>query len=169
MYRFFRKIFTLRKIRMYPGMDFWVRKTQKWWNFHGMVKCYGLMLRIAVTLRSNFLHLVTTLRRALVIQLCSVPTFTESYKLENCTKRLEFCEHSTYSSEFIKIIFKFICTMLLQSVYTGISLSSTVCTLGLPECRASLILGFSQDGQQYAWSFNWESEFCLQKHVENNF
>ncbi len=58
-YRFLRKIRILRKIRTCMDTDFWVWKTQKWWNFHGLVQGYKLMLRIAVTLRSNFLHLVT--------------------------------------------------------------------------------------------------------------
>ncbi len=65
------------------GTDSWVWKTQKWWNFHGTVQCYRLMLRIAVTLRSNFLYLVTSWQTALVTQwyyitmlrYMSVPTF----------------------------------------------------------------------------------------------
>ncbi len=75
--------FMYGKICTYMGTEFWVRKTQKWRNFHGMIQCYGLMLRIAVTLHSNFLHLVTSLQTALVIEQCyvtvlhymSVPTF----------------------------------------------------------------------------------------------
>ncbi len=35
-------------------------------KFHGMVQCYRQMLRIAVTIRSNFLYLVTSLQTALV-------------------------------------------------------------------------------------------------------
>ncbi len=67
MYQFLRIIPTLRKINLYVyGMDFWVRKTQKWWNFHVTAQCYGLMLCIAVMLHSNFLHLLTSLRTALV-------------------------------------------------------------------------------------------------------
>ncbi len=37
-------------------------------NFHGMVKCYRQMLPTAVTLHSNFLHLVTSSQTALVTQ-----------------------------------------------------------------------------------------------------
>ncbi len=79
----------LRKICTYRSMDFWVRKTKKWWNFHGTVQCYRLMLRIAVTLRSNFLYLVILSRTALVTQWCyitvlhymSVPTVTSVFAL----------------------------------------------------------------------------------------
>ncbi len=35
-------------------------------HFHGTVQCYRQMLRIAVTLHSNFLHLVTSSQTALV-------------------------------------------------------------------------------------------------------
>ncbi len=51
MYIFFRKICAVRKNCTYTGTNFWVRKTQKWWNFHGTVQCYGLMLHIAVKKR----------------------------------------------------------------------------------------------------------------------
>ncbi len=71
-YKFLIKILIPRKIRVYTGTDVWVWKIQKWRNFHGMVQCYRLMLRIAVTLRSNLLHLVTSLRTALVIQWCYI-------------------------------------------------------------------------------------------------
>ncbi len=40
-------------------------------NFHEMVQCYRQMLRIVVTLRINFLHLVTSLQTALVTR-CSL-------------------------------------------------------------------------------------------------
>ncbi len=66
------------------GTDFCIQKTQKWWNFHGTVQCYGLILHIWVTLRSNFLHLIPSSWTALVTQWCfitvlrytSVHTFT---------------------------------------------------------------------------------------------
>ncbi len=37
-------------------------------TFHGMVLCYGQMLRTAVTLCSNFLHLITLSQTTLVMQ-----------------------------------------------------------------------------------------------------
>ncbi len=40
-------------------------------NFHRPVQCYGQMLHIAVTLHSNFLHLITSSQTALVTQ-CSL-------------------------------------------------------------------------------------------------
>ncbi len=60
-----------------------------------MVQCYELMLHIAVTLRSNILHLVTSLWTAHVTQWCystvlrymSVPTLRiSSYKVEKLSK-----------------------------------------------------------------------------------
>ncbi len=64
------------QIREY-GYKFFGLQNSKRWNFHGMVQCYRLMLRIAVTLHSDFLHLVTSSPTALVTQRCyimSVPT-----------------------------------------------------------------------------------------------
>ncbi len=91
IYRLFRTDFSEKsveksvhwKIFTCTIMDFWVRKTQKWWNFHGIVQCYRLMLSFAVTLHSNFLHLITSSQTALVTPQCyimvlcymSVPTF----------------------------------------------------------------------------------------------
>ncbi len=62
----------LRKIRTYMGTDFWVGKIQKWWNFHITIQCYKLILRIAFTLCSNFLHLVTSSQTAVVTQRCYI-------------------------------------------------------------------------------------------------
>ncbi len=84
-FRFLRKIRILRKFCTYTGTDFWIWKTQKWWNFHGMVQFYRLMLHIAVTLYSYFLHLVTLSRTALVTQRGYITALYYSVTLHVCT------------------------------------------------------------------------------------
>ncbi len=46
----------------------WVRKTEKWWHFHGMVRSYRLTLHI----RSNFLYLITLPWTARVTEWCYI-------------------------------------------------------------------------------------------------
>ncbi len=72
-------------LRIRVRIFFWIRKTQKWWNFHRMVQCYGLMLHIAVTCHSNFLHLVTLLRTVLVTQWCYIIALHYCVILHVCT------------------------------------------------------------------------------------
>ncbi len=50
-----------------------------------MVQCYGLMLRIAVTLRSNFLHFVTQSQTALVTQWYYAMVLLYGLMLHVCT------------------------------------------------------------------------------------
>ncbi len=69
-------------------------------NFHETVQCYGQMLHTEVTLRSNFVHLATSLQTALVTRhnlrkcyitvLCymSVPTF----RLSTCGSIADLAE-----------------------------------------------------------------------------
>ncbi len=110
---FEKSVEALRKIRTYTGTDFWVQKSQKWWNFHGMVQCYGLMWH------SNFLHLVTSSRTALVTQrryvmeLCYSVTFMSVpalNKWENRSLRfLKQCILWTFPGvEILKISWNFL-------------------------------------------------------------
>ncbi len=77
--------------------------------FHGMVQCYGQMLRVAVTICSNYLHRVTSLQTALVLRhnYTTVLCYTVTLHVCTCLKKFHFL------NVIISIIclFMYVCTL----------------------------------------------------------
>ncbi len=69
-------------------------------NFHGMVQCYGQMLPIAVTLRSNFLNLATSLQTALVTHWCHISDVSSIRKLLHSGEWMKYFRLWKWSTSF---------------------------------------------------------------------
>ncbi len=75
-----------------------------------MIQCYRLMLHIAVTLRSNFLHLVTSSRTTLVTQQCCIMVLCYMSVLTLIVKCSLFISTAKMYSmvEFVVLVVKYI-------------------------------------------------------------